>query len=194
MHVLIHSLNYCGTDWPSKSQGLAFGPEFHTSIHLDHVLPIEWLLLPRVFDTICNESVCPHIDLFATKANINLPLFVSHCRSHGMEGRCLPSQFGWSQHLCLPSIHFSKTGPHESLGHSKPHHDSQCFSLASERVFADLLFLLVKVGLELSMEWNLLVQLHIRQFHRSLESLKLYAWRLSSISSVRWDLLRRLQS
>ena len=45
--------------------------------HPDQVLPTKWSLLPRVFDTICEVYSYPHIDLFATRANTKLPLYVS---------------------------------------------------------------------------------------------------------------------
>ena len=38
-------------------------------------------------------------------------------------------------------------------------------------MIAELLALLVEEPLELPLQWNLLVQLHIRKFHRGLESL-----------------------
>ena len=41
--------------------------------------------------------------------------------------------------------------------------------------------------------WNLLVQPNMRKFHRELESLKLYAQKLSSTLSEWQDFLRRLQ-
>ena len=43
---------------------------------LDQVLPMEWSLLPRVFEGICSVFGRPHLDLFATRANTKLPLYV----------------------------------------------------------------------------------------------------------------------
>ena len=43
----------------------------------DQVLPTEWSLLPRVFEGICSIFGNPHLDLFATRANTKLPLYVS---------------------------------------------------------------------------------------------------------------------
>ena len=42
----------------------------------DQVLPTEWSLLPRVFEEICRVFGRPHLDLFATRANAKLPLFI----------------------------------------------------------------------------------------------------------------------
>ena len=43
----------------------------------DQVLPTEWSLFPKVFEVICSVFGRPHLDLFATRANTNLPLYVS---------------------------------------------------------------------------------------------------------------------
>ena len=51
--------------------------------------------------------------------------------------------------------------------------------------FADLLALLVAGPLWLPLLWNLLVQSHIRKFHRVLGMLRLHAWKLSSDVSER---------
>ena len=42
----------------------------------DQVLPTEWLLLPWVFDAICEAFSCTCMDLFPVRANSNLPLYV----------------------------------------------------------------------------------------------------------------------
>ena len=60
--------------------------------------------------------------------------------------------------------------------------------------FANLLSLLVDITLKLPMPWNLLVLPHIQKFHRTLESQRLHAWKLSGDSSERQDFLRRFQT
>ena len=42
----------------------------------NQVLPTKWLLLPQVYDAICKVFECPHVDLFATRANAKFPLQV----------------------------------------------------------------------------------------------------------------------
>ena len=41
------------------------------------MLPTAWCLLPQVFQDICREYGCPLIDLFAPRANVKQPLYVS---------------------------------------------------------------------------------------------------------------------
>ena len=43
----------------------------------DQVLPTEWSLLPRIFEGIYEVFRRPHLDLFVTRANAKLPLYVS---------------------------------------------------------------------------------------------------------------------
>ena len=43
----------------------------------DQVLQTEWFLLPWVFEDICKESGHPLIDLFTTRANLKLLLYLS---------------------------------------------------------------------------------------------------------------------
>ena len=44
---------------------------------LGQIIQTEWSLLPEVFQTICSRWHRPQIDLFATRFNNKLPLFVS---------------------------------------------------------------------------------------------------------------------
>ena len=60
--------------------------------------------------------------------------------------------------------------------------------------FTDFLALLVEELLELPMPRYLLAQAHARKFQRGLESLCLYAWRLSSDVSTWQDFLRLQRS
>ena len=41
------------------------------------VLLTVWSLLPQMFNAICKEYRCYFIDLFATQANVKLPLYIS---------------------------------------------------------------------------------------------------------------------
>ena len=51
-------------------------PREDHSCCLDQVPPTEWSLRLRVSDSLCEVFGCPHIDLFATRANAKLPLYV----------------------------------------------------------------------------------------------------------------------
>ena len=44
---------------------------------LNLVLPTEWSLLPRMFVAVCKVFGHPHLNLFTTRANMKLPLYVS---------------------------------------------------------------------------------------------------------------------
>ena len=48
--------------------------------HSDQILPTEWSSLPWLFNTICEAFGWPLIDMFATRANAELPLHVSPVR------------------------------------------------------------------------------------------------------------------
>ena len=45
--------------------------------HPDQVLPTEWSILPQVCDAICEVFSHPHMDFFATRENMKLPLHVT---------------------------------------------------------------------------------------------------------------------
>ena len=47
------------------------------SVELPDFAPTEWSLLPRLYDTICEVCDRPHLVLFATSADMKLPLYVS---------------------------------------------------------------------------------------------------------------------
>ena len=53
----------------------------------DQVLPMEWSLLPRVFEWICSVLGDPHVYLFATWVNTKLPLYASS----------VPDTMAWKQ-------------------------------------------------------------------------------------------------
>ena len=58
---------------------------------LDQTTQTEWSLLQEVFQAICNRWHWPQIDLFATRFNNKLPLFVSVC--HGRIRKHTPSHY-----------------------------------------------------------------------------------------------------
>ena len=74
----------------------------HHLAHLELVLPINWSLLPWLFDTICKRVwASPHQSLCHKKKYETDLVCVSCDRSYGLEGRHFPVQLGWSHHLCL---------------------------------------------------------------------------------------------
>ena len=64
----------------------------------DQVLPMEWSMLPHVFDGICRVFGCPQLDLFATWANAKLPLYVSP----------VPDPLAWKKRHPSPSMESSR--------------------------------------------------------------------------------------
>ena len=60
----------------------------------DQIFLIEWSLLPHVFDEICWEFGRPHLDLFATRANTKLPIYVS----------LVPDMLAWKTGHPTPSL------------------------------------------------------------------------------------------
>ena len=159
----------------------------------DQILPTEWSLLPWVFEGICNVFGRPHLDLFATRTNMKLLLYMS----------LVPDPLAWKQdalHMLWDHLFAYAFLPFALL------HQVLSWVLASEGLslvlitplwpqkewFADLLSLLVTEPLKLPQVWNLLVQPHVRKFHRGLETLRLHARRLSSISSERLAFLEEL--
>ena len=64
--------------------------------------------------------------------------------------------------------------------------------LPQKEWFTDLLALRVKEPIKFPLLWNLLVQLHIRSFHKSLEMLQLYTLKMSSDLSARLAFQKRL--
>ena len=68
LHLVILSARYI----PGKNNVLADQLNYP-----DEVLPMEWSLLPQVFNAICEEFGHPRVDLFDLLANMKLPLYVS---------------------------------------------------------------------------------------------------------------------
>ena len=162
----------------------------------DQILPTEWSLLPRGFDRICQVFGRPHLNLFATKANNKLALYVSpvldplaweqgtlHLRWDHLDAYTFP-------HFALLRQIITRVLESEVL-------EGLWLLLVAplwpqKEWFVDLLDLLVAEPLELPRVWNLLVQSHIRKYHRGLETLQLYVWNLCSDSSKRLAFRRRL--
>ena len=66
----------------------------------NQVQSTEWSLHPQVFKQICHKRFTPHVDVFATRLNHKVPLYVSPYVSHKLVGShclCLPSHGSPSQ-------------------------------------------------------------------------------------------------
>ena len=73
----------------------------------DQVILTQWFLLLRVFDTLCEEYSCLHIELFTTRASPRLLLYMCPIADPlAWKSDALATQLGQSKHLCLPSICF----------------------------------------------------------------------------------------
>ena len=93
---------------------------------LGQMIQTEWSLLPEVFQTICSKWYRPRIDLFATRFNNKLPLFVSPVPeplASAVEALSLP----WED---LPtSSHLGQSGG-EVAGLPMQENHSDCFRVA----------------------------------------------------------------
>ena len=73
------------------------------------VIQTEWTLLQGVFDLLCQRWHKPEVNLFATRFNHKLPMFVSP----------VPDRLAWKVepgHVCLSSGGNSRTGGHQAVG------------------------------------------------------------------------------
>ena len=92
---------------------------------LGQTIQTEWSLLPEVFQTICSKWHQPQIDLFATRFNNKLPLYVTCTGSLGHSSGCTQPAMGGSGCICLPtSSHPGQSG--EVTGHPLQENHSDC--------------------------------------------------------------------
>ena len=147
-----------------------------SSLGLRCSVPGVWL---TSYQLVCYKGKC--------KASL---VRASSFRSHGLETGLVSASFRQPQRICLSSLHSALLG----LVKSPSFLGSHCSFLLSEGVVhTDLSSLLVEEPLELPLLWNLLVQPHIWRFHHSLGTLRLHAWKLSSILSERLAFQERLR-
>ena len=155
----------------------------------DRVLPVEWSLLPRGF------AGCSVISMSTSLPPSPMPSFLcTYLRSwtRYLGSRTRSSTLG-TIYQSVPSTACSaQAGIVERSSFDRALVGSGGAVLAQEEWFADLLSLLVDEPLELLQVWNLLVQPHVRNFHRGLGTLRLLVWQLSSVLSERQAFLRRL--
>ena len=93
---------------------------------LDQTIQTEWSLLPEVFQAICSRWHRPQVDLFATRFNNQLPLFVSPVPDH----LATQSAMGGSGCLRLPTnSHLGQSGG-EVAGHPRHENHFDCPGVA----------------------------------------------------------------
>ena len=142
----------------------------------NQVQSTEWSLHPQVFKQICQRWFTPHMDLFATYLNHNLPLYVSP----------IPDPKAWH----IDALNINWTGltayahPPTALLHRVIQKIRQCNCLIiliapgwpGMPWFWDLVQLLTEIPLQLPVSTTLLKQSHNYVFHSNPQHLNLHAW------------------
>ena len=152
----------------------------------------EWTLAKPVFHSICRLWDRPHVDLFATALNHQLPTYVSPVpdgEAFAVDALSIP----WEGMFAYAFPPFNLVG--RVVQKAKIH---SCLLIliaplwSGQPWFPDLLSLLVDFPRELPMREDLLVQPVSRVPHPKPAMLHLHAWKLSSQDSLRRDFLRKL--
>ena len=154
----------------------------------NQVQSTEWSLPPQVFKQICHKSFTPHVDLFATRLNHKLPLYVS----------AVPDPKAWD----IDALNINWMGltayayPRTALLHRVIQKIRQCNCLMI--VIAPgwpgmLWFWDLEIRLQLPVSTTLLKQSHNYVFHSNPQHLNLHAWCLGVDSSKNKACLWRWQ-
>ncbi|XP_021355212.1 uncharacterized protein LOC110451492 [Mizuhopecten yessoensis] len=151
----------------------------------------EWQLDPSIFRAICLVWDRPHVDLFATALNHQLPTFVSP----------VPDPAAWgvdALSLDWKGLHAYAFPPFNLVAKVLQKYEEQPCSLIlvaplwpRQPWFPQLLSFLVEEPLVLPPRWNLLRQPRSRIMHSRPAILHLHAWRLSPVVSRRRGFLDR---
>ena len=73
--------------------------------HSNQVLPMEWSLLPRVFQDICKVFGHPHLKSLWHPLQCQAPaLLLTSSGPDGLEAECVPAPLEPSVYLCLPAV------------------------------------------------------------------------------------------
>jgi hypothetical protein len=159
----------------------------------NQVLPTEWSLHPRISETLFQRWGRPHVDLFATRFNNKLPVFVSPVPDPGaLDTDALSMRWDNLWAYAYP--------PHQILTKvitKLREHRCEVILVApawpAQPWFPDLLQLSVEHPLRLPAFSKLLCQPRSDRFHLDPESLNLHAWRLSGAPSRTSDSRREPQ-
>ena len=136
----------------------------------NQVQSIEWSLHPQVFKQICQKWFTPHVDLFATRLNHKVPLYVSP----------VPDQNAWD--IDALNINWSGLTAYAYPPTDKKIRQSSCLiiviapSWPGMPWFRDLVQLSTEIPLQLPVSRTLLKQSHNHVFHRNPQHLNLHAW------------------
>ena len=159
----------------------------HTVVHT------EWTLLQGVADSIFHQWEKPSVDLFATRLNNRLPIWISPMadpRAMGVDALSI-SWKGMYGYAFPPFILLTKVV--EKVARDHP---CELILIApkwpNQSWYARILDLLVDCPLVLPARADLLYQPHTHKQHQSLQAVSLHAWRLSSNPSKREDFRRTL--
>ena len=160
---------------------------------MDKIVHTEWTLLHSVFEALCMAWDTPNLDLFATRLNNRLPVFVSPMADPlAVDVDAMSMSWRGMYAYAFP--------PFVMLGRvlEKVFKDHPCEMILvapkwpNQSWYARLLELLVDSPLVLPLREDLLFQPHNHLRHRSLPAVCLHAWRLSSDLSKREAFRRQL--
>ena len=149
----------------------------------NQVLSTKWSLHPQVFKQICYKWFTPHVDLFATRLNHKVPLYVSP----------VPNQNAWD----IDALNINLSGltayahPPTALLHRviQKIRQSSCLIIVIAPGwpgipwFWDLVQLSTEIPLQLPVSTTLLKQSHNHVFHSNPQHLNLHSWCLGVDSS-----------
>ena len=131
----------------------------------DQTIPTEWSLHPWVFNDICREFDRPHVSLFATRANTKF--FCSfHSRTYDMKQDVFQHLWDELSMYAFPSFTLLWWVLSRILRSSNLSMILVAPFWTRKERYPDPLDLMVEESFELFMLWNLLVQPHVRKFHR----------------------------
>ena len=154
---------------------------------------VEWTLHQSVFKALCITWDTPNLDLFATRLNNRLPVFVSPMADPlAVDVDAMSMSWnGMNAYAFPPFVMLGRV-----LEKVLKDHPYEMVLVApkwpNQSWYARLLELLVDFPLVLPLREDLLFQPHNHQRHRSLPAVCLHAWRLSSDPLQREDFRRQL--
>ena len=161
---------------------------------MDKIVHTEWTLLHSVFEALCMAWDTHNLDLFATRLNNRLPVFVSPMMADPLAVDVDVMSMSWRGMYAYAFPPFVMLG--RVLKKVLKDHPCEMILVApkwpNQSWYARLLELLVDSPLVLSLREDLLFQPHNHQRHRSLPAVCLHAWRLSSDLSKREAFRRQL--
>ena len=142
----------------------------------NQVQSTEWSLYPQVFKQISLKWFTPHVDLFATRLNHKVPLYVSPVPDqNAWDIDALKNKLVGCHSLCLPSHGSPSQGDPKSQAVQLPDHPNSS-RLARDALLWDLVHLSTEIPLQLPVSRTLLQQSHNYVFHSNPQHLNLHAW------------------